>query len=116
MGSMIFEDWQMATLRCLIMAHSVVPPQSFAKEYALDEINKVATLVWSYAHPYVNGNPVSSAALGNVQRLSNGNTLINWGWIPYNSGFPNVTEVDRRKHYLGNAMRSLQLEYHLSRI
>jgi hypothetical protein len=71
-----------------------VPGISSVKEYQLDETAKVATLVWSYAHPYVNGEPVVSWAMGNAQRLSNGNTFINWGYIPPGSGFPNFTEVD----------------------
>lgn len=70
---------------------------SFAKEYALDEVNKKATLVWSYHHPFIGNKPVIGYAMGNVQRLPNGNTLINWGSI-YNGvlgeGSPNVTEVD----------------------
>jgi len=44
-------------------------------EYALDETNKVARLVWSYApNPAVYGWHA-----GNAQRLPNGNTLIGWG-------------------------------------
>ncbi len=46
-----------------------------AVEYALDESSKVATLVWSQTY-----DPnVYSSAVGNVQRLSNGNSLITWG-------------------------------------
>ncbi len=48
---------------------------SSAHEYSLDEVNKVATLVWTYTpSPEIVG-----ASMGNVQRLSNGNTLISWG-------------------------------------
>lgn len=47
-----------------------------AKEYALDESKKTATLVWSYVN---DSTTHSGAGLGNVQRLSNGNTLISYG-------------------------------------
>jgi hypothetical protein len=63
--------------------HSSVAP-SRALEYKLDEINKTATLVWS-----LENNPAEySGAMGNVQRLANGNTLIGWG-----AGSPATTEV-----------------------
>src|SRR5262249_1151715 len=42
----------------------------------------------------VNGIPLTSFGLGSVQRLSNGNTLVDWGGIPFNQGFPNATEID----------------------
>lgn len=48
-----------------------------AKEYQLDEINHTATLVWNY----VNDSSQYSSAIGNVQRLANGNTLVNYGMI-----------------------------------
>ncbi len=57
---------------------------SRALEYRLDEFNKTATLVWEYR----NSPDVSSVAMGNVQRLPNGNTIIGWG-----SSRPNLTEV-----------------------
>ncbi len=65
-----------------------VPSRSFVREYTLDEINKVATQVWSYEHP----QGVYGQAMGNAQRLPNGNTWINWGWPQ--AGEPNMTEVD----------------------
>ncbi len=59
---------------------------SRAVEYQLDEINKIATLVWEYRNtPDIHGH-----ILGNAQRLPNGNTLIGWG-----SGHPAVAEVKR---------------------
>jgi hypothetical protein len=68
-------------------------PHSSAKEYLLDEVNKTATLVWSFT-PYdsVSGKPVYFLGMGNVQRLENGNTFINGGW---DSGQPqsNMWEV-----------------------
>ena len=60
------------------------PPFSRAVEYRLDEVNKTATLVWQYRDtPDVEG-----FAMGYVQRMENGNTLIGWG-----AGNPTVTEV-----------------------
>jgi hypothetical protein len=51
------------------------PPFSRAVEYRLDETNKAAELVWQYRHtPDIYGS-----AMGNVQRLPGGNTLICWG-------------------------------------
>ena len=62
-----------------------VPAFSRACEYVLDENALTATLVWQFRHvPDVFGY-----AMGYVQRLENGNTLIGWG-----AGNPTVTEVD----------------------
>ena len=65
-----------------------IPNYSRAVEYKLDEQNKTADLVWEYRH-----NPnIFSNAMGSVQRLPNGNTIIGWG----NSGLigsPAFTEV-----------------------
>ncbi len=60
------------------------PGFSRAVEYHLDEVNKVATLVWQYR----NNPDIVSGSRGSVQRLKNGNTLICWG-----SANPNYTEV-----------------------
>jgi hypothetical protein len=60
------------------------PPHSRAVEYHLDETNKVATLVWQYR----NSPDVFGPAMGFVQRLGNGNTLISWGFAP-----TTITEV-----------------------
>jgi hypothetical protein len=54
-------------------------------EYALDEVNKTADLVWSYR----NTPDISSTFWGNAQRLENGNTFIGWGY----AGIA-ATEVD----------------------
>ncbi len=51
------------------------PEYSRSVEYALDETNHVATLVWQFQR---NPQAVSSWG-GNSQRLPNGNTLIAWG-------------------------------------
>ena len=66
-------------------------------EYRLDETNKIATLVWSYA-PATNWY---SWHTGSAQRLPNGNTFIGWGSasiVPGIGGFfnqqvPACTEV-----------------------
>jgi hypothetical protein len=56
-----------------------------AVEYQLDEVNKIATLVWKYVYD----STMYTRATGNVQRLPNGNTLVNYGIISKN----NVTFV-----------------------
>ncbi len=63
-------------------------PVSSAKEYELDESNMTAKLVWSFTHP----DSIFAETMGSVQRLSNGNTFINWGWLE-NSEQPAFTEV-----------------------
>ncbi|MEO6169273.1 MAG: arylsulfotransferase family protein, partial [Chitinophagales bacterium] len=76
-----------------------LPPEiSSAKEYQLDEVNKVATLVWYYEHPDVGPNKVFARASGNAQRLPNGNTMISWGTIFFNKDIPSMTEVDYNKN------------------
>ena len=60
------------------------PQFSRAVEYKLDEVNKTATLVWQYR----NSPDIYGFAMGYVQRLENGNTLIGWG-----ATNPSVTEV-----------------------
>jgi len=51
------------------------PQFSRAVEYQLDEVNKIATLVWQYRR----GTGFYGFAMGSAQRLQNGNTLICWG-------------------------------------
>ncbi len=53
------------------------PWYSRAAEYSFDETNKKASLVWEYRHD----PDISAFAMGSVQRLKNGNTLIDWGLI-----------------------------------
>lgn len=53
----------------------LMPQFSRALEYRLDEANRTATLVWSYR----DSPDVYAPALGSVQRLDGGNTLIGWG-------------------------------------
>jgi len=61
-----------------------IPPFSRAVEYRLDERKKTATLVWQFRHT----PDIFGFALGSVQRLPTGNTLIGWG-----AANPSVTEV-----------------------
>src|SRR5690606_28349907 len=46
-----------------------------AKEYKLNEAKLEATLVWKH----INNSEIHSSGYGNVQRLPNSNTLINYG-------------------------------------
>jgi len=51
------------------------PSFSRAVEYSVDEINKTATMVWQYR----NTPDIYGSAMGYVQRLPGGNTVIGWG-------------------------------------
>jgi hypothetical protein len=64
---------------------------SRAVEYVLDENKKEATLAWEYRHQ----PDISAFAMGSVQRLPNGNTLINWGLI-FKGLFRTLTEVNSK--------------------
>jgi len=59
-------------------------PLSRALELDLNTDNWTVTKVWEYNSGYI-----QSKGMGNAQRLPNGNTLINWGYVPY----PILTEV-----------------------
>ncbi|MDP1676779.1 MAG: aryl-sulfate sulfotransferase [Bacteroidota bacterium] len=61
------------------------PALSRAVEYKLDTVAMTATLVWQYRHT----PDRYSWWMGNVQRLPNGNTLINWA----DGSLPKLTEV-----------------------
>ncbi|MBD3408807.1 MAG: T9SS type A sorting domain-containing protein, partial [Ignavibacteriales bacterium] len=66
------------------------PPVTRIVEYELDETAKTARLIWSWAHP----ERYYSWAMGGVQRLPNGNTLIGWGAGKSNDPeCPVITEV-----------------------
>ena len=60
------------------------PDSTFARavEYQLDENNMIATQVWEHRSNSM------SPAMGNAQRLPNGNTMIGWGSV-----YPSLTEV-----------------------
>lgn len=56
-----------------------------ALEYEINDLDRTAKLVWSYSH----NKQIISEATGNMQRLTNGNTLINYGKVA--GGSPNIT-------------------------
>ena len=56
-----------------------VPGHSRAIEYAIDEVAKTATRVWMFP----DDASTFSSAMGNIQRLSNGNSMIGWGSQPW---------------------------------
>jgi hypothetical protein len=60
------------------------PSFSRAVEYAINESAKTVTLVWQYR----NTPDAFGFAMGYVERMENGNTLIGWG-----AGNPTITEV-----------------------
>ncbi len=71
-----------------------------AKEYRLDEAAMTAELVWKYVE-----NPqVFSSALGGVQRLDNGNTVINYGLYGNQNVLFNVVDS------LGNKVFEVQFD------
>ena len=63
------------------------PSESRGVEYVLDTTNMTAAVAWQYPNPAT--STVFSSYMGNVQRLANSNTLINWAVI----GLPKLTEV-----------------------
>lgn len=64
------------------------PPESRAVEYALDVNAKTATLVWQFRHAPIIYTPF----VGLVQRLTNGNTLIGYGFAAHaTEATPNQT-------------------------
>jgi arylsulfotransferase ASST/carbohydrate binding protein with CBM4/9 domain/type IX secretion system substrate protein len=64
-----------------------LPPVSRALEYVIDTTSKTATLVWDYRSAFKQG---FVGHMGNSQKLSNGNTHINW---VYGNVLPIATEV-----------------------
>lgn len=58
-------------------------------EYALDEVNMTATLVWEYRHT----PDIQAGCTGSLKRLANGNTFIDWGCAVQNTGTL-LTEVN----------------------
>jgi hypothetical protein len=64
-----------------------------AKEYSLNENTLTATLVWNYVE-----SPTSySTAIGNVQRLQSGNTLIDFGITPMENRVFDVVDSSGNK-------------------
>ena len=72
------------------------PQFSRAVEYDIDDVNMTATLVWEYR----NNPSIFGPAMGYVQRLANGNTIIGWGQTN-----PAVTEVTP------DGTRALELDF-----
>ena len=84
---------------------------SRAVEYALDETNMTATLVWEFRHT----PDISVPCTGAVKRFANGNTLIDWGCAVPTSGYI-ATEVNalsqvvfEMKHRTNNGISSVLL-------
>jgi hypothetical protein len=69
------------------------PPHSRAVEYALDQTNKIATMVWEYEPQPA----FFTTAFGSVQRLSNGNTVIGFGYAGQ------IHEVDAHNNIVARA-------------
>jgi hypothetical protein len=66
--------------------NNLVPSYSRALEFALDEENLVATVVWEYRH----APDVYGGFMGDVQRHADGSTTIGWGG---NFGTPALTDL-----------------------
>ncbi len=77
------------------------PAHSRAVEYALDVPNRTATMVWEYEPSPAIFTPI----VGSAQRLSNGNTLVGFGYAgQMHEVAPNGTVVARASFSLhGNA-------------
>ncbi len=70
----------------------VVPTFARACEYNVDTTAMTATLVWHFDHD----STIGALAMGYVDRLPNGNTLINWGVFETHDTIalqPAITEV-----------------------
>ena len=82
--------------------------ESRVVEYEIDETNKTATLIWEFQNPY----GYISRAMGSAQRLTNGNTFINWGTILIEgeSVGANIMEVTYEK----NIVLEIQFDNHQS--
>ena len=74
---------------------------SRAVEYELDTILMTATKVWEFVHP----DSLYSPSISGVQRLPNGNTLIDFGNLQWINSGSIVTEVDSNNQIV------FQLEY-----
>jgi hypothetical protein len=74
------------------------PAPSQSLEYQVDETKKTATQVWSFTH----SPPVFAQYMGDTQRLSDGNTFIDWGAPSQAAGyaFDSMTEVAPDGHML----------------
>lgn len=73
------------------------PFYSRVVEYAINEEEKTATLIWQYRR----SPDVFSLAMGYAERLDNGNTAISWGWA-------NMTYTEVDPH--GNTVLEFKLD------
>ena len=67
------------------------PPMCRGLEYALDESNKIATLVWDYVYD----SSMFSIACGNHQYIGNGNHLIDFGFCASTNPWMVVVKPDK---------------------
>ena len=67
------------------------PPMARGLEYALDENNKIATLVWEYIYD----SSTYSQACGNHQYIANGNHLVDFGFEAGNLPWMVVVKPDK---------------------
>ena len=63
---------------------------SRAIEYEIDTVNMTVENKWEFIHP----DSLYGMSKGNIQRLQNGSTLINWGKNPISNKGAIITEVD----------------------
>jgi hypothetical protein len=66
------------------------PAASQGLEYKVDETNKTVTQVWEFTHVA----PVFGTYMGNVQRLSDGNTFLSWGAPSTVNGYAYVSMTE----------------------
>lgn len=75
-------------------ANRVARAHSRGAEYALDEVGHTATMVWDYDR-----SDIYTAFAGSAQRLSNGDTLVDWAFNGNaGSSIPLATEVDAARN------------------
>ncbi|HEY9151675.1 MAG TPA: aryl-sulfate sulfotransferase [Anaerolineales bacterium] len=67
-----------------------IPAPSQGIEYKIDEANKTVTQVWGFTH----APPVFATFLGDVQRLTDGNTVLGWGAPSQATGYSFVTMTE----------------------
>ena len=63
---------------------------SMVHEYSIDEVNKIATHVWTWEPDTI----IAGWHRGSAQRLPNGNTVIGWGGTTSSRHIPAFTEVN----------------------
>ena len=73
--------------------------QSRAIRLGLDQGARTAVLLQEFPHP----TPLTSAAMGNAQFLSNGDVVVGWGTAPYITEFGPLGDVRFDAKFDGNA-------------